>query len=186
MTMLFALHVATGNGVPLHVTTLLPGVAPKFCPAIVTTASTAAGLGEMLSIKGCEVKYTPSLDAPPTVTTRAPEVAADGTDAVIEVLPHAVTIALAPLNITLLPPCVAPKPVPVIVTTVPVFPEFGEIEVTLSPEETVKLTPLLAVPPTVATMLPVVAPVGTGTVILISLQLAGMAVVPLNFKVLEP
>jgi hypothetical protein len=104
----------------------------------------------------------------------------------MEVLLHAVTVALAPLNINLLPPCVAPKPVPATVTAVPVFPEVGKTDVTLSPEETVKLTPLLAVPPTVAMIFPVVAPFGTGTVMLISLQLEATAVVPLNFKVLDP
>jgi len=52
--------------------------------------------------------------------------------------------------------------------------------------ETVKLTPLLATPPTVTTTLPVVAPVGTGTTMLVALQLVGVAAIPLNFTVLVP
>ena len=45
---------------------------------------------------------------------------------------------------------------------------------------TVKVTPLLATPPTVTTTGPVVAPLGTGAVMLLAVQLAGVAVVPLN------
>jgi hypothetical protein len=45
---------------------------------------------------------------------------------------------------------------------------------------TVKLTPLLATPPTVTTTLPVVAPDGTGATMLVALQLVGVAAVPLN------
>jgi len=51
---------------------------------------------------------------------------------------------------------------------------------------TVKLTPLLATPPTVTTTFPVVAPAGTGATILVALQLVGVAVVPLNVTVFVP
>jgi len=51
---------------------------------------------------------------------------------------------------------------------------------------TVKATPLLATPPTVTATLPVVAPAGTGTVMLVALQLDGVAAVPLNVTVLVP
>src|SRR2546430_16403535 len=51
---------------------------------------------------------------------------------------------------------------------------------------TVKLTPLLATPPTVTTTLPVVVPAGTGTTMLVALQLVGVAAVPLNVTVLVP
>ena len=51
---------------------------------------------------------------------------------------------------------------------------------------TVKLTPLLATPPTVTTTVPVVAPLGTGTVMLVALQLVGVPAVPLNVTVLVP
>ena len=49
-----------------------------------------------------------------------------------------------------------------------------------------KLTPLLAFPPTVTTTLPVVAPAGTGATMLVALQLVGVATVPLNVTVLVP
>ena len=51
---------------------------------------------------------------------------------------------------------------------------------------TVKLTPLLALPPTVTTTLPVVAPAGTVTAMLVLLQVVGVAAVPLKVTVLLP
>ena len=63
------------------------------------------------------------------------------------------------------------------------------VNVKVPPELTVKSTPLLAVPPRVTTTLPVVAPVGTGTRILVALQFAalvGFVAVPLNVTVLVP
>ena len=39
---------------------------------------------------------------------------------------------------------------------------------------TVNITPLLATPPTVTTTFPVVAPLGTGTTIIVALQLVGV------------
>ena len=47
-------------------------------------------------------------------------------------------------------------------------------------------TPLLARPVTVTTTLPVVAPAGTGTTMLVADQLVGVAVVPLKRMVLLP
>jgi hypothetical protein len=52
--------------------------------------------------------------------------------------------------------------------------------------DTAKIQPLLSEPPTVTTTFPVVAPVGTGTAMLLSLQLVGVAVVPLKVTVLVP
>src|SRR2546425_13312139 len=51
---------------------------------------------------------------------------------------------------------------------------------------TVKLTPLLATPPTVTTTLPGVAPMGTGVVMLVPLHDVGVAVAPLKVTVLAP
>ena len=75
---------------------------------------------------------------------------------------------------------------PVIVTDVLTGPEVGLRLVMFGGVTTVKTTPLLATPPTVTTTLPVVAPVGTGTAIVVALQLVGVAVVPLNVTVLVP
>ena len=51
---------------------------------------------------------------------------------------------------------------------------------------TVKVTPLLAAPPTVTTTLPVVAPAGTGTAKLVAVQFVGVPAAPLNVTVLLP
>jgi hypothetical protein len=51
---------------------------------------------------------------------------------------------------------------------------------------TEKLEPLLASPFTVTTTLPVVAPFGTGAVILVSLHAVGVAATPLNATLLTP
>lgn len=72
------------------------------------------------------------------------------------------------------------------VTEVPTTPDVGDKLVMLGAATTVKLLPLLAVPETVTTTFPVVAPVGTGATTLVALQLVGVAVVPLNFTVLLP
>ncbi len=62
-----------------------------------------------------------------------------------------------------------PKFVPVIVTDVPGGPDAGLRLVMFG--GTVKRTPLLAMPATITTTLPVVAPKGTGTTIVVALQL---------------
>jgi hypothetical protein len=51
---------------------------------------------------------------------------------------------------------------------------------------TVNILPLLAVPPTVTTTFPVLAPLGTGTAMLDDAQLVGVADIPLNVTVLAP
>jgi hypothetical protein len=80
------------------------------------------------------------------------------------------TVALAALNATLLAPCVAPKSVPLIVTNVPAIPADGERLVILSVGGTVNPAALLATPLTVTITFPVVAPVGTSTVIVVAFQ----------------
>jgi len=152
--------------VPLKVTVLVPWLEPKLVPVIVT-GTPAAPLGrDKLVILGATVKLNPLLVVPPTVTTRLPLVAPEGTVATIDVGLQPVAVAANPLNVTVLAPCVAPKFVPVIVTDVPTGPELGDKLVTVGPVPgTVKLTPLLTVPLAVTTTGPVVAPVGTGTLI---------------------
>jgi hypothetical protein len=73
------------------------------------------------------------------------------------------------------------------VTGVPTGPETGFRLVMLGVVDvTVKATPLLATPLTVTITLPVVAPFGTGAVMLVALQLVGVAPIPLNVTVLVP
>src|SRR5207245_9606380 len=79
--------------------------------------------------------------------------------------------ATVPLNVTVLVPWVAPKFAPVIVTDVPTGPLGGARLVIPGVVNTVNATPLLALPPTVTTTLPVVAAAGTGTTMLAADQL---------------
>src|SRR5260221_1448910 len=73
------------------------------------------------------------------------------------------------------------------VTAVPTTPEVGFRLVMFGAGVlTVKVTPLLAIPLTVTITLPVVAPLGTVTAMLVAFQFAGVALVPLNVTVLGP
>jgi hypothetical protein len=137
-------------------------------------------------VTGLTVKLTPALATPPTVTTTLPVAAALGTGTTIEVALQLIGFAVVPLKVTVLVPCVAPKFVPVIVTDVPTAPDVGDRLVMLGVGRTVNDTPALGTPLTLATMLPVVAPLGTGATIEVALQLLGVAVIPLNVTVLVP
>src|SRR6202162_2684276 len=132
------------------------------------------------------VKLTPLLATPPTVTTTFPVAAPRDPGAPPPVPPQLVCVPAVPLNITVLVPGVVPKFVPVIVTDVPTVPAVGDKVVMLGVALTVKLTPLLATPPTVTTTFPVAAPLGTGATMLVALQLVCVAAVPLNITVLVP
>src|SRR5215469_13264335 len=188
--MLVLLQVLAVAAVPLKVTVLLPCVAPKFVPVIVTGVPTVPEVGLRVLIVGAEavtVKLTPLLARPPTVTTTLPVVAPAGTVTAMFVLLQVLAVAAVPLKVTVLLPCVAPKFVPVIVTGVPTVPEVGLRVLIVGAEAvTVKLTPLLARPPTVTTTLPVVAPAGTVTAMLVLPQVVAVAAVPLKVTVLLP
>jgi len=152
--------------VPLKVTVLEPWLDPKLFPVIVTGVPPAPLVGDRLVMLGATVKLNPLLAVPPTVTTTLPLFAPEGTVATIDVGLQPVAVAAMPLNVTVLVPCVASKFVPLIVTDDPTGPELGAKLVMLGPVPgTVKVTPLLTVPLAVTTTLPVVAPVGTGTLI---------------------
>src|SRR5260370_4044853 len=113
--------------VPLNFTVLVPCVAPKFAPAIVTDAPTNPDVGFRLVMLGAgtvTVKLTPLLATPPTVTTTFPVVAPAVTVALMLVPLQAVGVAATPLSLTVLVPWVAPNFPPPIVTDVPTNPEF--------------------------------------------------------------
>ncbi len=189
--MLVALQLVGVPGVPLKLTALVPCVAPKFVPAIVTEVPTTPDVGLRLVMFGAAaaetVKFTPLLAIPKTVTTTLPVVAPLGTGTVILVALQLVGAPAVPLNFTVLVPCVAPKLVPVIVTEVATAPDVGlRLVMFGAGVVTVKATPLLATPLTVTTTLPVVAPLGTGTIMLVALQLVGVPRVPLKLTVLVP
>jgi len=176
--------------VPLNATVLVPLVAPKFVPVIVTDAPTRPLVGESDVMVGgtVTVNAEPLLAIAPTVTTTLPVVAPDGTVAVMLVADQLVVDAVVPLNLTVLVPLVAPKFVPVMMTDAPTRPLVGESEVIVGVAGTVTVNadPLLAIPPTVTTTLPVVAPAGTVAVMLVADQAVVVAVVPLNVTVLVP
>ena len=176
-TMLVALQLVGVAAVPLNFTVLVPCVAPKFAPVIVTDAPTTPDVGFRLVMLGAgtvTVKLVPLLATPPTVTTTFPVVAPVGTGTTMLVALQLVGVAAVPLNVTVLVPCEAPKFAPVIVTLAPTNPDVGFKLVMLGAGTvTVKATPLLATPPTVTTTFPVVAPVGTGATMLVALQFVG-------------
>lgn len=172
---------------PLNVAVLVPCGFPNNKPLIVTVPPTGAADGEIPEMMTPVVKATPLLARPPTVTITGPVVAPDGTGATMLEAPHDVGVAETPLNVTVLVFWVTPKFAPVIVTDVATGPELGvKVLIIGVGNTTVKLTPLLATLDTVTTTLPVVAPLGTGTAMLVELQLVGVAVVPLNVTVLVP
>src|SRR6266850_7469731 len=145
-------------------------------------------------VTGGTLKFTPLLAAPPTVTTTLPVVVPDGTGTTMLVALQLVGVPAVPLKVTVLVPCVVPKFAPAIVTDVPTAPEFGFRLVMFGADEvTVKFTPLLmspAEPPPlgalVTTTFPVAAPLGTGTIMLVALQLVGVPAVPLKVTALAP
>jgi len=160
---------------------------------MLTDAPTGPSVGLMDVMLGpgadvVTVNSTPLLATPPDaavdVTTTLPVVAPFGTAAIMLVLLQLADPANVPLNVTV--PWVAPKFVPVMVTKVDTGPEVGFKLVMLGVGITTKSAPLLATPPTVTTMLPVVAPAGTGAEMLVALQFVGVATVPLNVTVLVP
>ena len=132
--------------VPLKLTVLVPWVVPKFEPLIVTDIPTTPEDGESPLIAGgwITVNSDPLLLFPPTITTTLPVVAPVGTGTTIDVALQLVGVALVPLNVTVLVPCVDPKFVPVIVTEVPTGPEVGDKLLMLGGVVTVNEAPLLA------------------------------------------
>ncbi len=179
-------HDVTLAVVPLNLTVLLPWVEPNVVPVIVTAAPTAPVVIDKLVMAGVTVKLTPLLATPLALTTTFPVVAPPGTVTPMLDAPHDVTLAVAPLNVTVPVPCELPKFDPVIVTAAPTAPDVTDKLVMLGAGTTVKLMPLLAAPATVTTTFPVVAPLGTVTPILDTPHDVTVAAVPLNLTVLVP
>jgi len=92
--------------VPLKATELVPCVAPKFVPEIVTAVPTGAEAGASLEIAGVgsTVKEAPLLAFPATVTMTFPVVAVAGTGTRIEVALQLVGTPATPLKVTVLLP----------------------------------------------------------------------------------
>jgi hypothetical protein len=185
---LVALQLATLADVPLKLTVPLPWVEPNAVPVIVTAAPTAPLVIERPVMLGgaTTVKLDPLLFTPLANTTTLPVVAPDGTVTATLVAPQLVTLAVVPLKLTAPLPWLEPKPVPAIVTGAPTAPVVIERLVILGAATTVKLDPLLVTPRANTTTVPVVAPGGTVTAMLVALQLVMLAVVPVNVPVPLP
>ncbi|MFZ0879237.1 MAG: hypothetical protein WA002_07055, partial [Candidatus Acidiferrales bacterium] len=126
---------------------------------------------------------------PPTLTTMLPVVAPVGTGATMDEALQLIGDAAVPLKVTVLVPCVAPKLAPPIVTDAATAPEFGvrlEMLGTGLAEVTAKTAALLVTPLTVTITLPVVAPVGTGAMMVVAVQMDVVAAFPLKVIVLDP
>jgi hypothetical protein len=188
-TIVPALQLVGVAVVPLNFTVLAPWVEPKFVPVMVTDVPTGPVAGDKLVRLGVgsTVKAEPTLANPFTVTTTFPENAPSGTGTTIEVALQLPGMAVVPLNVTALVPCVVPKFVPVIVTEAPTAPDAGDRFVMVGFETTVNVEPLLLTPLAFTTTLPVSAPAGTRAAIEPELQeVIVEAGVPLNVIVPVP
>jgi len=98
--------VAGAAETPLNETVLVPWLAPKFDPVIVTEVPTGPEVGDRLVIDGggITVNVMPLLGSPPTVTITLPVDAPLGTGTAIEVVPQLVGVPAVPLNVTVLAP----------------------------------------------------------------------------------
>jgi hypothetical protein len=105
-TMLLAPQLLTAAAVPLNLTVPLPWLDPKLLPAIVTVAVTAPEVGDTLVMVGAETteKLTPLVFTPLAFTSTCPVVAVAGTVVVMLLALQVVTVAVFPLNLTVLVP----------------------------------------------------------------------------------
>jgi hypothetical protein len=154
--MLVALQLVGAPAVPLKVTVLVPCIAPRFVPVIVTAVPTGPDVGLRLVMLGAApatVKFTALLATPPTVTTTFPVVAPLGTATVMLVALQLVGAPAVPLKVTVLVPCIAPRFVPVMVTAVPTGPEFGfTLAIFGAGVSGTEVPPLLLLPPQPSSM----------------------------------
>lgn len=181
--------VVSPTDVPLILTVLAPWLMPKLDPATCITWPAPAVGGYTAAIVGVvkTVNCTPLLATPPTVTTKFPELSPPGCVKAMAFCDQSIACPTdAPLIVSVLVPWLGPKFDPVICMTCPVPPAVGPTLVIVGAETTVKGTALLAIPDAVTTTLPVVAPAGTGTTIVVGFQLVGVAAVPLNVTLLVP
>lgn len=103
---LVALQLVGETVTPPMLTVLLPCVAPKLVPVIVSEVPTGPEVGDTLVIPGVTVKFTPGLARPLTVTTTAllPASAPTGTEVVMLLALQFVGLVLRPPKVTVLVP----------------------------------------------------------------------------------
>lgn len=136
VVILVVVLAVTIASVPLNRTVLLPGVALKFVPVIVTACPNSPEVGVKLVIVGTAaptVKFVAlTIETHRVVTTNNPVVAPAGTVTVKEVSVAAATVAgRFNQNLTSFSDGVVLKFVPVMVTVVPIGPDAGENEVSV-------------------------------------------------------
>src|SRR3989304_8147676 len=134
------------------------------------------------------VKVTLLLERPFTVTITGPVAASMGMSAVMLVSLQVVVLSGAPFKVTVLPPFVVPKFVPFMVIVLFAGPDAGERLVISGDMGTVTVNKnsLLLIPLTVTTIGPVLAPIGTGTVMVVLLHVKGAAAILFNVPLLVP
>jgi hypothetical protein len=107
--------------------------AVKLLPVIVSDVPTAPDVEDkpVMIGDGVTEKLLPLLDDPLTLTTTLPVVAPAGTWSSRLVALQETQVTGVPLNVTVLLPCVDPKPLPMIATAVPTGPFDGVIRLML-------------------------------------------------------
>jgi hypothetical protein len=156
---------------------------------LICVLETVAAVKFVGAVGEVTVKVTPLLATPPAVTTTFPVVAPDGTYAVMAVALQLVGVAVVPLKVTVLVPCVAPKFWPVSVTKLPTGPAAGLRLVMFGGHTIPKLTSLLDNWLTTTEINALVVPgekPGIVTTMLVSLQLFTVAAVEPTRRIFEP
>ena len=161
-------------------TVLVPLVAPKLMPLIVTDAPTGPFVGSGRHARvGDRIRHCGA-----AATVRRRSWSSASWHRTICRGDHIVGEVVMPLKVAVLVPLVALK-APAIVTMC--CPLVGVRLVTLGiGASTVNPVPLLATLPTVTTTFPVVAVAGTGTTMLVADQVPGVARIPLMVTLLVP
>jgi len=146
VTILVALQLDGVATIPLNVSVLLPWLAPKFEPLMLTVTPIGPGFGAIPVITGdgITVKLAPLLFTPLAFTITFPVAAPEGTLETTFVEIQLMIGATVPLNRTEPLPCDEPKFVPLMVTDAPAAPEVGEMLEMWGADTTVKFTPLLS------------------------------------------
>jgi hypothetical protein len=123
-----ALDEETGARLVLSITTLRVGIASNPEPLRVTEPPAVTIDGDSDEMTGPVASRKSAVDAtvvPPVVTLIGPVDALEGTVTSSVVAVDALTVAVTPLNLTVLAPGVVENPVPVTTTAVPGTPADG-------------------------------------------------------------
>src|SRR5258707_5120602 len=175
--------VTVAEAPPFNCTTLLPWVAPKPPPVMVTEvpAGPVIGANSVTARLSVMLKPTALLGRPAAlVATTFPEAAPSGAWAVMLLSLQEVTTAVTPLKVTL--PRAEPNDEPAITTDVPRSPAFG-LRLPMVGSSTVKGAPTLCNPRLLTITLPLFAEAGTTTTMLVSLHVVTLADCPLMLTV---